>query len=175
MPEITGRNEKKKKRDEYFVPVAEQRARQEQEQEPGRWALGSWARGHAGRQAGARGRRHSVGAQGRAERRGARSAGARGAQGRAERRGARSAGARGAQGRAERRGARSAADAWADLRGARLGVRGTTDWAAWACCWANGLCTWCTQPVLARFDSVLFLSQFLDIIHEPGSWTLFIK
>ena len=70
MLEITGRNEKKKKRDEYFVPVAEQRARQEQEQEPGRWALGRWARGHDGRQAGARGRRHSMGAQGRAERSG---------------------------------------------------------------------------------------------------------
>ena len=45
----------------------------------------------------------------------------------------------------------------------------------WACglgvLLANGLCT---QPVLTRFDSVLFLSQFLDIVREPGSWTLFI-
>ena len=34
---------------------------------------------------------------------------------------------------------------------------------------ASGLCTWCTQPVLSWFDSVLFLSQFLDIVREPGS------
>ena len=34
---------------------------------------------------------------------------------------------------------------------------------------ANGLCTWCTQPVLAQFDSVLFLSQFLDFVRELGS------
>ena len=32
-----------------------------------------------------------------------------------------------------------------------------------------GLCTRCTQPILTRFDSVLFLSQFLDIVREPGS------
>ena len=23
--------------------------------------------------------------------------------------------------------------------------------AAWACCWASRLCTWCTQPVLTQF------------------------
>ena len=39
-------------------------------------------------------------------------------------------------------------------RGARLGSK---------------LCTRCTQPVLTRFDSVLFLSQFLDIVREPSS------
>ena len=32
-----------------------------------------------------------------------------------------------------------------------------------------GLCTWCTQSVLTRFDSILFLSQILDIVREPGS------
>ena len=31
--------------------------------------------------------------------------------------------------------------------------------AAWACGWANGLCTWCTQPVLTLFDLVFFLSR----------------
>ena len=55
-------------------------------------------------------------------------------------------------------------------RGARHAGLGV----AWACCWASELCTWCTQPVLTRFDSVLFLSQFLDIVREPGSCTLFI-
>ena len=30
---------------------------------------------------------------------------------------------------------------------------------AWACSWANGLCTWCTQPILTLFDSVFFLSH----------------
>ena len=33
----------------------------------------------------------------------------------------------------------------------------------------RGLCTRCTQPILTRFDSVLFLSQFLDIFRERGS------
>ena len=37
----------------------------------------------------------------------------------------------------------------------RLGGLGT----AWACNWANGLCTWCTQPVLTLFDSLFFLSH----------------
>ena len=37
----------------------------------------------------------------------------------------------------------------------RLGGLG----AAWVCSWANGLCTWCTQPVLTLFDSVFFLSH----------------
>ena len=32
-----------------------------------------------------------------------------------------------------------------------------------------GLCTWCIQPVFDPFDSVLFLSQFLDIVREPDS------
>ena len=39
----------------------------------------------------------------------------------------------------------------AGAHGARR-VRGTGDGrAAWACCWANRLCTLCTQPVLTQF------------------------
>ena len=32
-----------------------------------------------------------------------------------------------------------------------------------------GLCTRCTRPLSIQFDSVLFLSRFLDIIREPDS------
>ena len=78
--------------------------------------------------------------------------------------------ARGARG--QTRGAR------ADERGARAeerGVRGPQG--ARHGRWARGLgvllgcglCTWCTQPFLTRFDSVLFLSRFLDTVREPGS------
>ena len=39
--------------------------------------------------------------------------------------------------------------------------------------WASGLATGCALGALGlfsiRFDSVLFLSQFLDIVREPGS------
>ena len=41
--------------------------------------------------------------------------------------------------------------------------------AAWACCWAVGCALGALSLFLTRFDSVLFLSQFLDIVREPGS------
>ena len=41
--------------------------------------------------------------------------------------------------------------------------------AAWACCWPTGCALGALDLFLARFDSVLFLSQFLDIVREPGS------
>ena len=41
--------------------------------------------------------------------------------------------------------------------------------AAWACCWAVGCALGALSLFLIRFDSVLFLSQFLDIVREPGS------
>ena len=41
--------------------------------------------------------------------------------------------------------------------------------AAWACCWPTGCALGALGLFLARFDSVFFLSQFLDIIREPGS------
>ena len=70
-------------------------------------------------------------------------------------------------------GARARADAQAAGERARVDAararRGVTGARGWACCWASRLCTRCPQPVLIRFDSVLFLSQFLDIVREPGS------
>ena len=43
-------------------------------------------------------------------------------------------------------------------------------WArAWTCCWAAGCALGVLSLFLTRFDSVLFLSQFLDIVHELGS------
>ena len=41
--------------------------------------------------------------------------------------------------------------------------------AAWARCWPMGYALGALSLFLARFDSVLFLSQFLDIVREPGS------
>ena len=41
--------------------------------------------------------------------------------------------------------------------------------AAWACCWAVGCALGAFSWFLTRFDSILFLSQFLDIVREPGS------
>ena len=41
--------------------------------------------------------------------------------------------------------------------------------AAWACCWATGCALGALSLFLNRFDSVLFLSQFLGIVREPGS------
>ena len=40
---------------------------------------------------------------------------------------------------------------------------------AWACCWPVGFALGALSLFLTRFDSVLFLSQFLDIVREPGS------
>ena len=53
------------------------------------------------------------------------------------------------------------AQAGARSRGARYG--------RWACCWVVGCALGALNLFLTRFDSVLFLSQFLDIVHEPGS------
>ena len=82
----------------------------------------------------------------------------------------RAAGARqGRHGRAGRglgvRGAAWACGARPGRAGRGLGVRG----AAWACCWPTSCALGALGLFLARFDSVLFLSQFLDIIREPGS------
>ena len=41
--------------------------------------------------------------------------------------------------------------------------------AAWSCCWAMGCALGALGLFLARFDSVLFLSQFFDIVLETGS------
>ena len=52
----------------------------------------------------------------------------------------------------------------------QAGARGTgAGPAAWACCWAGGCALGTVSLFLTRFDSVLFLSQFLDIVREPGS------
>ena len=59
--------------------------------------------------------------------------------------------------------------------GARQGAAGARQGAAGARPgrWARGLATGCALGALglfsARFDSVFFLSQFLDIVREPDS------
>ena len=50
------------------------------------------------------------------------------------------------------------------------GARGTgSGRAAWACYWVVGCELGALSLFLIPFDSVLFLSQFLDIVREPGS------
>ena len=69
-------------------------------------------------------------------------------------------------------GARGAgrAAAGAGARGRQAwGVRGATGRIAWACCWTMGCALGALSLFLVRFDSVLFLSQLLDIVREPGS------
>ena len=67
------------------------------------------------------------------------------------------------------------AQASGSRRGRARRARGRASWAAGARPgrWARGLATGCVLGALGlfsiRFDSVLFLSQFLDIIREPGS------
>ena len=80
---------------------------------------------------------------------------------------------KGARGAGGARGLAAGRAAWALGRG--LGA-GRAAWALGARLerWARGLVTRAGQgcPLglfLAWFDSVLFLSQFLDIVHEPGS------
>ena len=53
----------------------------------------------------------------------------------------------------------------------RLGARGvgSRPVRTWACCWVVGCALGALSLFLTRFDSVLFLSQFLDTVHEPGS------
>ena len=53
--------------------------------------------------------------------------------------------------------------------GARGGRRTSAQRAAWAGCWAMGCALGALSLFLTRFDSVMFLSQFLDIVREPGS------
>ena len=53
--------------------------------------------------------------------------------------------------------------------GARQGCAARALGAAWACCWAVGCALGALSLFLTRFDSVLFLSQFLDTVHEFGS------
>ena len=68
-----------------------------------------------------------------------------------------------------RRAGRAAGAAQARGRRRQAGAAG---WAAWACCWVVGCALGALGALslfLSRFDSVLFLSQFLDIVHEPGS------
>ena len=64
---------------------------------------------------------------------------------------------------------------WARRRGAQVGARargvGVQPGHAG---WAVGCALGALSLFLTRFDSVLFLSQFLDIVREPGSCTLFI-
>ena len=127
----------------------------------GRWACWRWAR-----RQGARGRR--LGAQG-ARWEGRHDMGARSAGGSASgRRRCRQLGAAGVG---------SAEQAAAGARGARQAGRrhaGRARPRRWAC----GLATGCALGALGlfsiRFDSLLFLSRFLDIVREPGSWTLLI-
>ena len=56
---------------------------------------------------------------------------------------------------------------------ARQGAIGARQGLAGRIAWARGLATGCALGALGlfstRFDSVLFLSQFLDIVREPGS------
>ena len=100
---------------------------------------------------------------------GARTAGARATGTRAV--GARTAGALAAGVPVAR--ARAAGARRAGAGGARQGAA-----SARAGRWARGLATGCALGALGlfsiRFESVLFLSRFLDIVREPGSCTLFI-
>ena len=57
----------------------------------------------------------------------------------------------------------SATRRWALRRGTGAGRT------AWACCWVVGYALGAFSLFLTRFDSVLFLSQFLDIVHVLGS------
>ena len=85
------------------------------------------------------------------------------------------------QAQAGRRHGRAGRWAWARRAlgvGARGARRGRPGRAAWACGapWARGLATGYALGLFSiRFDSVLFLSRFLDIVREPGSWTLFVN
>ena len=94
-------------------------------------------------------------------------ASARGA-GRAAREQARGTGAGGCAGRAGE--SAGHADGSAGHADGRVGVRGRGAWHRhWACCWAVGCALGALSLFLTRFDSVLFLSQFLDIVRELGS------
>ena len=53
--------------------------------------------------------------------------------------------------------------------GAQQGRHRRAGRGSWACRWPTGCALGALSLFLARFDSVLFLSQFLDIVREPGS------
>ena len=79
----------------------------------------------------------------------------------------RTRGEREARGRDARK---CAAGTRGSARQGRAEVRGTgAGRAAWACYWPAGCALGALNLLLTRFDSVLFLSQFLDIVREPGS------
>ena len=123
-----------------------------------RWARGArrWARGARSRQAGTA---QAAGMPARADARGAIDA----LQGRGRKR---TCGARQAHGRGTA-GARGEGQGCAGLgRGARgvAGARGPRMLPVPACCALGAL-----SLFLARFDSVLFLSRFLDMVREPDS------
>ena len=58
-----------------------------------------------------------------------------------------------------------AAGSWGAARAHDTGAKH----AAWACCWPTGCALGALSLFFTRFDSVPFLSQFLDIVREPGS------
>ena len=60
---------------------------------------------------------------------------------------------------------RAGAGRWA---GTGLSACGTQEERGARCC-AVGCALGALSLFLTRFDSILFLSQFLDIVHEPGS------
>ena len=78
--------------------------------------------------------------------------------------GAERAAGRAGVGRSGRTSARQGAAAGVGARGAGLAGRAT--WAHWL---ALGCALGALGLFLARFDSVFFLSQFLDIVRKPGS------
>ena len=73
----------------------------------------------------------------------------------------RGTGARGARGR-QARGSRGTRDTGSG------GARGVLE-CGLVCCWAAGCAVGALGLFLTRFDSLLFLSQFLEIVREPGS------
>ena len=117
-----------------------------------------WATAHLSRRLGAGRARHAGWARRRGSQAGARELG-RGT----GPRGVRQAGA-GRAGHTPHR--RWAHGRWVRARGAGVRPRHAS--------WDVGCALGALSLFLTRFDSVLFLSQFLDTVHEPGSRTLFI-
>ena len=72
-----------------------------------------------------------------------------------------------------RRGAQQARWQGARVAGPRQGAAGAQQVRGARVAWARSLATGCALGALGlfsiRFDLVLFLSQFLDIVREPGS------
>ena len=108
-------------------------------------------------------RRWVRGAQKAGAERAAVGAGACGSRRRGAQAGARQQARRARQAGARREALGRGARRWAGARGAGQGR------AAWACCWLTGCALGALSLFLTRFDLVLFLSQFLGIVREPGS------